>query len=106
MPAPTGPIRLAAYDNTPYLDMIAINTSLNPDFTNTAGPTGGWCARGLYVEGNGNIAFYGIGAPGLDGVTPTPTVRVITVGDKVFIPVAVASIDNTNTNATGIFACL
>lgn len=106
MPAPTGNIRLAAYDDRPYLDMIAINAATDPDFTNTSGPTGGWCARGLYVTGNGAISFYGIGAPGLDGVTPTPTVRTVTAGDKVFLPVAVASIDNTNTNASGIFACL
>lgn len=105
MPEPTGPKRLAAYDNSPYLDMIAINAATDPDFTNTSGPTAGWCARGLYVEGNGAITFWPVGAPGLDGA-PTAASRTVTVGDKVFLPVAVASIDNTNTNASGIFACL
>lgn len=107
MGAPTGPKILAATEG-PYLDMIGFNTAAtgDADFTNTSGVTGGLCARAIYATGNGNIAFYPLGGPGNDGVTPTPTVRVVGVGDKSFLPVAVAQVDNTNTTATGLFACL
>ncbi len=105
MAAPTGPKRLAAYDNTPYLDMIAFNTAASGDidFTNTSGPTAGICPRGIYATGNGAITFYAVGAAGDE---PAVASRTVTVGDKTFLPVAVASVDNTNTNATGLFACL
>ncbi len=108
MAAPTGPKILAAKGDTPYLEMIAFNTAAtgDADFTNTSGVTHGYCARAIYATGNGNIAFWPLGAPGLGGVVPTPTVRVVTVGDKSTLPVAVAQVDNTNTTATGLFAML
>ncbi len=107
MAALAGPFRYAATSG-PYLDMIAFNTAADgdTDFTAANSITLGYCPRAIYATGAGDISFYAVGGLGSDGVTPTPTIRVVTVAAKSFLPVGVGEVTNTNTNATGLFACL
>lgn len=94
------PIKVAASDGRPGMDWVPIDVSGGDvDLTDPSGPTGGWCARQLFVTGTGDVVFLGVGAPNLD-----PASRTVTVPDNFYLQGIVQKVYQTGTDATGIFA--
>lgn len=103
------PILFASSGNESGYDMINVTPSgSNVDLTDPDGPTAGLCARALYIEGAGNVAFQAVGATGTAAGVSPPTVatRVVAVPDSYLLQCHVQLVVNGTTTATGIWAVL
>lgn len=102
------PIYLASAGTETGYDMIDVTPDgEDVDLTDPEGPTGGLCARALYIEGQGDVAFQAVGAPGGTGTAP-PAVgtRVVAVPDNFLLQCQVQKIVDATTDASGIWAIL